>query len=313
MEYVVGGLALIFVLMVVLGIMVAVRTVRAVKRGVSRTGQQLRRTVEETTLKARAAQPGPVGELARIRVELRSSLDSTRAALSAGLRTDPSLYESLGLLDRLQDHARQLDGELRMLMAGEPDRARIAAQLPQARSRAERIRSSADSLRWAAQDRARSFDEDELAALDTQIEMETRALRDWKAGVDSGSTTVESGMNRPGATGGDVPLGPPDRRARPVRPEDSGGDHGDVRGPDNIGDAVVDQSTAPSSEAVTLSRPVPPPLPGRCSTGAEQTVPGLANGVTGAFGAEKEVASAEALTAEPAPAERPQPAPREGR
>jgi hypothetical protein len=179
-EYVIGVLALLFVLFVVLGGYLAVRTARAVKNGVERTGAQVRRTVEETTLKAKAVQPGPVGEIARIRLELRGSIDSTRAALEPAATADPSLREALGLLDRLHGHARQLDGELRLLMDREPDRARVAEQLPGARERVAHIRQSADSLRFAAQDRARSLDADGLGALREQIDIESGALRGWR-------------------------------------------------------------------------------------------------------------------------------------
>lgn len=179
MEFVIGLLALLFVLFAVLGAIAAVKTTRAVKRGVERAGDQVRRTVEETTLRARSAQPGPVGELARVRLELRASLEGTRRALEDGARHDTSLGEAVALFDRLQEHARQLDGELRLLMEREPDRARVAARLPEARERADRIRASADSLRFAAQDRARRHSEDELAALNEQIELEAGALRHW--------------------------------------------------------------------------------------------------------------------------------------
>ncbi|SFK35100.1 hypothetical protein [Streptomyces pini] len=195
MEFVIGLLAFLFVLFVVLGAVATVKTVRAVRRGVERTGQQVRRTVEETTLKARSAQPGPVGELARVRLELRGSLDSTRRALETGTRNDPSLSEAAGLLDRLDEHARQLDGELRLLMEREPDRGRIAARLPDARERADRIRASADSLRFAAQDRARRHDEDGLAALSDQIEIEAGALRHWTASASEAAP----GTATPGA------------------------------------------------------------------------------------------------------------------
>ncbi|GAA2596764.1 hypothetical protein [Streptomyces axinellae] len=172
------GLVL-FLVFVTLGVIVTVRATRAVKRGVERTGAQVRRTVEETTLKARAMQPGPVGEVARVRMELRSSVDSTRAALEAGARDDPALTEAISLLDQLHEHARQLDGELRRLMEGEPDRARIAARLPDARERMKHIRESADSLRFAAQDRARQFDSEGLDDLRSRIDIETGALRHW--------------------------------------------------------------------------------------------------------------------------------------
>ncbi|HEX5566219.1 MAG TPA: hypothetical protein VFY14_04645 [Streptomyces sp.] len=202
MEFVIGLLALIFVLCVTLGVIATVRTVRAVKRGVDRAGDQVRRTVEDATLRARGAQPGPVGEMARLRLELRASIDSTRRALEAGARHDPSLREAVGLLDRLHDHARQLDGELRLLIEREPDRSRVAARLPEARERADRIRASADSLRFAAQDRARRYDEDGLAALSGQIEIEAEALRHW---ITPGTQPPEEqlpGTRAPGIEGG---------------------------------------------------------------------------------------------------------------
>ncbi|MGW7519063.1 hypothetical protein ACWGJ2_26090 [Streptomyces sp. NPDC054796] len=180
MEFVIGVLALFFVLFVALGAFVTVKAVRAVQRGVERTGTQVRRTVDETALRAKAVQPGPVGELARTRLELRSSIDNTRRALEAGAERDASLREAMGLLDRLQEHARQLDGELRQLMDREPDKERVAERLPEARERVAHIKQSADSLRFAAQDRAREYDAEGLSALREQIEIESGALRHWQ-------------------------------------------------------------------------------------------------------------------------------------
>lgn len=180
MEFVIWALVALFVLCTTLGIIATVKTARAVRRGVERTSAQVRRTVEETSLKARSAQPGPVGEAARIRLELRTSLDSTRAALTTGASDDPALREAAALLDQLQVHARGLDGELRLLMEREPDRDRIAARLPDARERAAALRKSADSLRFAAQDRARQYDRDGLDALRDQIEIESGALRGFR-------------------------------------------------------------------------------------------------------------------------------------
>ncbi|MBO8194282.1 hypothetical protein ITI46_21845 [Streptomyces oryzae] len=173
-------IGLVFVLAVLIfGTIITLRVVRAVKRGVERTGAQVRRTAEETMLKARSAQPGPIGEAARIRLKLRTSIDSTRAALEAGARNDPSLSEAADLLDKLHEHARHLDGELRMLMEREPDQSRVAARLPEARERMQRIKESADSLRFAAQDRARQFDAEGLSALRDRIDIESGALRHW--------------------------------------------------------------------------------------------------------------------------------------
>lgn len=179
MEIVVGLLVLSFLMLVA----VVVRGVRAAKRALERTGREVRRSLSETTLKAKATQPGVVGDTARLRKELRRSLDSTRAVLTADSTDDPALRESLALLDQLQGHARQLDRELGSLMDGEPDRARIAARLPELRERSQRIRSSADSLRFAAQDRARHHDADALGDLHQQIDLEASALRHWAPAV----------------------------------------------------------------------------------------------------------------------------------
>lgn len=180
MEIVLVVLALLFALFV----LVVVRGVRAAKRGIERVGTQARRTLSDAALRARAAQPGPVGELARIRKELRASIDSTRAVLGSGSADDPGLREAAQLLDRLGGHARQLDGELGALIDGEPDRARVEGRLPDLRQRSDRIRRSADALRHAAQDRAHHHDADELDALHQQIEIEAGALRHWSAAAE---------------------------------------------------------------------------------------------------------------------------------
>jgi hypothetical protein len=172
-------LLLLFLTFVTLGVVASVRTVRAVRRGVARGKAQARRALEDTQLKARRyTMPGVAGELAQLRLDLRTSIDSTFRALDDGRADDPSLSEAAGLLARLNDHARTLDGELKMLER-EPDKTRIAQRLPHLTERTRRITHSADSLRWAAQDRARQFADDDLAALSHQIDIESSALRHW--------------------------------------------------------------------------------------------------------------------------------------
>ncbi|WP_340561568.1 hypothetical protein [Streptomyces sp. GSL17-111] len=179
MEIAVSVVSLIFLAFVVLGVIATVKAVRAVRSGVRRTTTEVRKTIDTTALRARSAQFGPVGELARARLELRSSIDSTRRELTAASPGDPSLAEAAALLDRLHEHARGLDREMGALMDREPDRARITAQLPELRSRAQEIRESADSLRFAARDRARRHHGEELGALRDQIAIESGALRHW--------------------------------------------------------------------------------------------------------------------------------------
>ncbi len=179
METVIAVVALLFVLFVAVGIYAAVKVVGVAKRGVDRTISQARRTVEDSTLRAKSyAQPGPVGELAQLRLRLRTTMRATQDALRAKVAADESLRESLGLFERLSVHGHELDDELKRLES-EPDRTALAGRLPELRARIQRITESADSLRWAARDRAHRFADDDLDTLSAQIDVEAGALRHW--------------------------------------------------------------------------------------------------------------------------------------
>ncbi|MEU3653062.1 hypothetical protein AB0E67_09465 [Streptomyces sp. NPDC032161] len=179
MEAVILILGLLFFAFIALGVYASVKAIGAAKRGVDRTIVQARRAVEDTTLRAKSyGQTGVGGELAQLRLSLRTSMRATQEALRAGVVEDASLSESLDLFRRLSVHGRELDEDLRKLER-EPDRATVAALLPELKERTERITHSADSLRWAARDRARRFVDDDLEALNAQIDMEAGALRHW--------------------------------------------------------------------------------------------------------------------------------------
>ncbi|MFF7879690.1 hypothetical protein ACH40F_05030 [Streptomyces sp. NPDC020794] len=179
MEAVITVVALLFLLFVVLGAYATVKVIGAAKRGVDRTISQARRTVEDTTLRAKTfTQLGPAGEIAQLRLTLRTSMRATQDALHSGVAEDESLKESLGLFERLSVHGRELDDELRRLES-EPDKRTLSTRLPELRERTERITQSADSLRWAARDRARRFAADDLDSLSEQIDVEAGALRHW--------------------------------------------------------------------------------------------------------------------------------------
>ncbi|MFE0811444.1 hypothetical protein ACFW34_28800 [Streptomyces sp. NPDC058848] len=179
MEAAITVFALLFLLAVVLGVYATVKAVGAAKRSVDRGITQARRTVEDHTLRAKSlVQVGPAAELAQLRLTLRTSMRATQDALHAGVAEDESLKESLGLFERLSAHGFELDGELRRLES-EPDRATLAQRLPELRERTERITRSAESLRWAARDRARRFADDDLDSLSAQIDVEAGALRHW--------------------------------------------------------------------------------------------------------------------------------------
>ncbi|MFI9004741.1 hypothetical protein [Streptomyces sp. NPDC053541] len=184
MEAAITIMALLFVAMVALGIYATVKVAKAAKRGVDRTIDQARRTVEDTTLRAKSlGQTGVAGELAQLRLSLRTSMRATQDSLHAGVAEDASLKESLDLFERLSAHGRELDEDLKRLER-EPDRAHVAALLPDLRRRTEQITHSADALRFAARDRARRFAEDDLTSLSAQIDMEAGALRHWTTATD---------------------------------------------------------------------------------------------------------------------------------
>ncbi|MGW4866858.1 hypothetical protein [Streptomyces chartreusis] len=199
MEAVIAVVALLFVLFVVLGAYATVKVVGAAKRRVDETITHARRTVEDHTLRAKSfAQPGAVGELAQLRLKLRTSMRATQDALHAGVGEDESLKESLGLFERLSAHGHELDAELRRLESG-PDRTTLAGRLPDLRERTERIVEAADSLRWAARDRARRFADDDLDTLSAQIDVETGALRHWQTTESMGTGATGSGSTASGA------------------------------------------------------------------------------------------------------------------
>ncbi|WP_405581426.1 hypothetical protein [Streptomyces sp. NBC_01190] len=222
-----------FAVFVSLALMATVRTVRTVKQRFRKGTAQARRVMEDGRLRARRyTVVGPAGELVRLRLELRNSIDSTFQALEADGAEDASLAEAAGLLHRLSDHAFALDTELKMLEQ-EPDRARIANRLPDLTARAHSITRSADSLRWAAQDRARRFADDELSALTREVDLEAGALRHW-APVESGEAREarearEAGEVRPGP--GPAPGSGLGRRLFGAR----GGDGRGVESPGKLG------------------------------------------------------------------------------
>ncbi|MFD9925479.1 hypothetical protein ACFWZK_04810 [[Kitasatospora] papulosa] len=220
MEAVILILTLLFVAFMALGVYAGVKAVRAAKRGVDRTITQARRSVEDTTLRAKSyGQPGVPGELAQLRLSLRTSMRATQDALNAGAREDASLSESLGLFQRLSAHGQELDNDLKRLER-EPDRATVATLLPGLKERTERITHAAESLRWAARDRARQFAEDDLAALGAQIDLEAGALRHWTTEEPNTSRSEAAGHNWTAPADEQTPpsLTPPDPRLRTGHP-----------------------------------------------------------------------------------------------
>ncbi len=171
--------ALLGVTLLVMAVVGTVKAAKAVATKVERHSSNAQRAVENAALKAKSiTKPGDQGRIAGLRLSLRTALDSTRQVLQSGLPQDSQLGDALQLLARLDSHAAELDAELRLLER-EPMSSRVTAKLPELRERAERITHSADSLRWAAQDRMRRFADDELARLSEECRDEAGALRHW--------------------------------------------------------------------------------------------------------------------------------------
>ncbi|MGA5822104.1 hypothetical protein ACPC54_30080 [Kitasatospora sp. NPDC094028] len=187
------GLVLLFgIAVLVLAVVGTVKAAKAVAAKVERHEANARRAVENATLKARTyTKVGPPAQIASVRLKLRTALDGTRQVLEGGVEQDGQLGEALALLTRLDAHAAELDGELRMLER-EPDTGRIAAKLPELRERAERITHSAETMRWAAQDRMHRFADDELSRLSQECESEAGALRHWDGASSSPSSSSPS-------------------------------------------------------------------------------------------------------------------------
>ncbi|WP_030233711.1 hypothetical protein [Streptomyces sp. NRRL S-350] len=223
------GLVLLFgIAAVVLAVVGTVKAAKAVGARIEKHEANARRAVETATLKAKKyTKVGPPAQIAAVRLSLRTSLDGTRQVLEGGTAQGDHLSEALGLLTRLDAHAAELDGELRMLER-EPDTARIAAKLPQLRERAERITHSAETMRWAAQDRMHRFADDELSRLTQECENEAGALRHWDAsgspagsgaGVGAGSGSAGSAGSAGGAAAGGARAGLTDGKGRPSAEE----------------------------------------------------------------------------------------------
>ncbi|MFI6081236.1 hypothetical protein ACIBBB_09695 [Streptomyces sp. NPDC051217] len=254
MEAVLLIVALLFVAFVALGVFVSVKAVRAAKRGVDRTITQARRTVEDTTLRAKSlGQTGVTAELAQLRLSLRTSMRATQEALRANEAQDASLAESLSLFQRLSVYGHELDDELRRLER-DPDRATISRRLPELRERTERITKSADSLRWAARDRARKFSEDELTLLSEQIDVESGALRHWASAEPNAEPNADP--NRQAAPG-PQPMEWPEPEP-PTGPESAGARGGRAARPEP---ALADQTWPDPPPAGEGPQAIEPPDP----------------------------------------------------
>ncbi|QMU75562.1 hypothetical protein GXW83_07255 [Streptacidiphilus sp. PB12-B1b] len=194
------GIVLLFLAAVVGVITLAVVKTR---QAVQQAAPQARRAVEDVAIKARSlTRGGAHGRVAALRTEIRGALTSSRRVLEAGSGADAQLSEALTLLARLEQHAAQLDAELRLLER-EPDPKRVEGRYQAVRDRADRIIHSASSLRWAAQDRMHRFADEDLARLGDECEAEAGALRHWAPASDRADGAPQDTPGGGAARGGE--------------------------------------------------------------------------------------------------------------
>ncbi|QES52589.1 hypothetical protein DEJ50_22635 [Streptomyces venezuelae] len=243
-----------------LGAWATVKVVKAAARGVDRTVSQARRAVEDTTLKAKSfGQVGVAGALAQLRLDLRTSMRATQQALQEGARADASLQESLALFERLSVHGRELDEELKRLET-EPDKARLSALLPELRERTGRITEAANSLRWAARDRANQFAKDEMSLLTAEIEVESGALRDWsRPSMDDLLSDLSDFSNRASQAQAQAP-GPQTQAPAGPQTQAPAGAQSQAAQPSAAGTESAGAPTAPQDPRRALN-PAPRPTP----------------------------------------------------
>ncbi len=175
-EAVITVIALLFLLFVVLGAYATVKVIGAAKRGVDRT-------ISRPAARSRTPPCVPRPSLSRARrgrspLTLRTSMRATQDA-PAPRRGRGRVPEGVPGAVRATQCARARAGR-RAEAPGERSRTRgRSPRGSELRERTERITQSADSLRWAARDRARRFAADDLDSLSEQIDVEAGALRHW--------------------------------------------------------------------------------------------------------------------------------------
>ena len=219
MEAVIAVVALLFVLFVALGAYATVKVVGAAKRGVDRTITQARRTVEDHTLRARVLRPAGPGRGAGPAPAEAAHLDAGHPGGAAGGRGRGRVPQGVPRPSSSAS-ARTAASWTTNSSAWSPSPTgpRSPSGCPTLRERTERVIKSADSLRWAARDRARRFADDDLDTLSAQIDVEAGALRHWttrnppRCGPTRRSPRPQPPRGRPGRR----------PRARPAESHDRG-------------------------------------------------------------------------------------------
>ena len=118
---------------------------------------------------------GPQHEILRLRLRLRDSLESGQAAIALTARNEGPRGELRRLFRRIQDEGAAVDAQL-LLLSTERDPAELAAALPVAGRRVERITGLVRRVRSVVAAGLGGRTDDSLSALGGDVEREIAAV-----------------------------------------------------------------------------------------------------------------------------------------
>lgn len=147
---------------------------------------------------------GPQRKVLRLRVQLKETLESGRAAVELAVRGDGPRGELPRLFRRVEEEGVAVDLQLR-LMESETDPAVLAAELPAAGHRVDQVVDLVRRLRSAVASGLASPSDDTLTSLHSDVDREVAALR---AGVQELQRLNRSGERfeptRPSSTAASI-------------------------------------------------------------------------------------------------------------
>jgi hypothetical protein len=165
------GVLLALLVIVAMSVTTVILIVRAIVRRLRRS-----RAVGGAMLRTRArVATGPRGMVLKLRVRLRESLESGRAAVDLTANGEGPRGDVVRLFRRIQHEGEALDLQLR-LMESETDVAALAAELPTADSRVDQVAGLVKRLRGAVAAGLGGVSDDSLTALGDDVDREVAAL-----------------------------------------------------------------------------------------------------------------------------------------
>jgi hypothetical protein len=168
---VIFGVLLALLIIVALSVTTVVLVVRAVVKRIRRS-----RAVGGAVLRTRArVATGPRGTVLRLRVRLRESLESGRAALDVAAHGDGPRGDLTRLFRRIEHEGESLDLQLR-LMESETDATTLSRELPTADGRVDQVVELVHRLRSAVAAGLGGVSDDALSALHADVDREVAAL-----------------------------------------------------------------------------------------------------------------------------------------